>query len=116
MVNQIAIPGVIAPAAVMHFQCDNIGRILQYAEIALSPRLRPVVRLSFVGNDGNQPDVGILQPLDEKHLFRKENVPAAGSACQKSIVSLCRAPHDLIRQQRLYADRRSRQLVFTKGQ
>ena len=36
--------------------------------------------------------------LDEKHLLRKENVPAARSACQKGIVSLRRAPHDLIRQ------------------
>ena len=68
------------------------------------------------GNDGDQPDVGVLQSLDEKHLLRKENVPAARSACQKGIVSLRRAPHDLICQQRLYADRRSRQFVFTKGQ
>ena len=86
MIDQMPIPGMIAPAAVMHFQCDNIGRILQYAEIALSPCLRPVIRLSFMGNNGNQPDVRVLQPLDEKHLLRKENVPAAGSACQKSMV------------------------------
>ena len=52
----------------------------------------------------------------EPIFFRKENVPAARAACQKSIVSLCRTPHDLIRQKRLYADRRSRQFVFTKGQ
>ena len=116
VVNQIAIPGVIAPAAVTRFQCNNVRRIFQYAEVPLSPCFRSVIRLPFMGNDGDQPDVGVLQSLDEKHLLRKENVPAACSACQKSIVSLCRTPRDLIRQKRLYADRRSRQLVFTKGQ
>ena len=94
VVNQIAIPGVIAPAAVTRFQCNNVRRIFQYAEVPLSPCFRPVIRLPFMGTTVISRMSGYSSPLTKSTCSAKRMSPPRAPPARK--VSYPCAAHRMI--------------------
>ena len=94
VVDQIAIPGMITPAAVMQRQRNNVRRILQYAEVPLSPCFRPVIRLPFMGTTVISRMSGYSSPLTKSTCSAKRMSPPRAPPARK--VSYPCAAHRMI--------------------